>query len=99
MPNKSLLLNNGNQNTISRKGLDSNNGNYGTLTDGYINANFIDGFRRPRSYIGTQGPMQGSFPEFWRMIWEQNTSVIVMITHLFEGGKVIFRNDVLVILF
>ena len=90
MPNKSLLLSNGNQNTISRKALDSNNTTYGTLTDGYINANFIDGFRRPRSYIGTQGPMQGSFPEFWRMIWEQNTSVIVMITHLFEGGKVSF---------
>ena len=95
MPNKSLLLNNGNQNTISRKGLDSNNANYGTLTDGYINANFIDGFRRPRSYIGTQGPMQGSFPEFWRMIWEQNTSVIVMITHLFEGGKVSSNENVI----
>ena len=95
MPNKSLLLNNGNQNTISRKGLDSNNANYGTLTDGYINANFIDGFRRPRSYIGTQGPMQGSFPEFWRMIWEQNTSVIVMITQLFEGGKVSSSGNVI----
>ena len=67
-------------------------GNGGTLTDTtteYINANFIDGFRNPRAYIGTQGPMQGSFPEFWRMIWEQNTTVIVMITHLFEGGKVL----------
>ena len=92
MPNKSHLLNNGNQNTISRKAIDSNNSNTGSLTDGYINANFIDGFRKPRAYVGTQGPMQGSFPEFWRMIWEQNTTVIVMITHLFEGGKVILQN-------
>ena len=65
LSNKSHLLNNGNQNTISRKAIDSNNGNSGnnsgTLTDGYINANFIDGFRKPSEYICTQGPMQGSF--------------------------------------
>ena len=79
---------------MSRKPGESNNssnGNGGALIDPkneYINANFIDGFRKPRAYIGTQGPMQGSFPEFWRMIWEQNTTVVVMITHLFEGGKV-----------
>ena len=102
LPNKTNLLNNGTQTTMTRKpgGSESTNGattNGGTggivtsdLRDEYLNANFIDGFRRPKAYIGTQGPMQGSFPEFWRMIWEQNTTVIVMITHLFEGGKVNF---------
>ena len=54
----------------------------------YLNANFVDGFRQPRAYIATQGPIQGTFAAFWKMVWEQNTQVIVMITHLFENGKV-----------
>ena len=58
--------------------------------DDYLNANFVDGFRQPRAYIATQGPIQGTFACFWKMVWEQNTQVIVMITHLFENGKVGF---------
>ena len=57
-------------------------------SEDYLNANFVDGFRQPRAYIATQGPSQGTFSAFWKMVWEQNTQVIVMITHLFENGKV-----------
>ncbi|XP_026059712.1 receptor-type tyrosine-protein phosphatase S isoform X1 [Carassius auratus] len=53
----------------------------------YINANFIDGYRRQGSYIATQGPMPDTFSDFWRMVWEQHTANIIMITKLEEKSR------------
>ncbi|XP_053312895.1 receptor-type tyrosine-protein phosphatase V-like [Spea bombifrons] len=63
-----------------------------TLTDGdphsgYINANYIPGFRADNEYIATQAPTQASLVDFWRMTWEQRVKNIVMLTVCEEEGK------------
>ncbi|XP_060887189.1 receptor-type tyrosine-protein phosphatase delta-like isoform X17 [Labrus mixtus] len=54
----------------------------------YINANYIDGYRKQNAYIATQGSLPETFGEFWRMIWEQRSAIIVMMTKLEERSRV-----------
>ena len=55
----------------------------------YINANYISG-EIPGSefcYIATQGCLPTTIVDFWRMVWQEKSLVIVMITNEVERGR------------
>src|SRR5699024_5623009 len=53
----------------------------------YINANFIDGYKYRNAYVATQGPLAETTDDFWRMIWEHNSNIIVSLTQTQEMGR------------
>ncbi|XP_053280879.1 tyrosine-protein phosphatase non-receptor type 7 [Pleuronectes platessa] len=56
--------------------------------DRYINANYIRGYNgAARTYIATQGPMVHTVGDFWDMVWQERSSIIVMITRLKENNE------------
>lgn len=65
----------------------------------YINSSFIDGYRYRKAYIATQGPMIDTMDDLWRMLWEHNSTIIVMLTKLKEMGRVSFLHNVIIYIY
>jgi tyrosine-protein phosphatase non-receptor type 9 len=54
----------------------------------YIHANYVDGYKQKNAYISTQGPLDHTIEDFWRMVWQENCVVIVMTTRVREQRKI-----------
>ncbi|XP_008063276.1 receptor-type tyrosine-protein phosphatase H [Carlito syrichta] len=54
----------------------------------YINASFIPGLWSPQEFIATQGPLPQTVGDFWRLVWEQQSCTLVMLTNCVESGRV-----------
>nr|XP_015820384.2 tyrosine-protein phosphatase non-receptor type 5 isoform X1 [Nothobranchius furzeri]XP_054589225.1 tyrosine-protein phosphatase non-receptor type 5 isoform X1 [Nothobranchius furzeri]XP_054589226.1 tyrosine-protein phosphatase non-receptor type 5 isoform X1 [Nothobranchius furzeri]XP_054589227.1 tyrosine-protein phosphatase non-receptor type 5 isoform X1 [Nothobranchius furzeri] len=54
----------------------------------YINANYLKGYGdEENAYIATQGPTVNTVGDFWRMVWQEKSPIIVMITNLEEKNE------------
>lgn len=51
------------------------------LINDYINANYIN-FNYIDRFIATQAPLSNTVRDFWKMVWDQNSSCIVMLSSL-----------------
>ena len=82
-------------NNQSRIRLQSNR--YRSPYEGYINANYIRGYKskshmrdslgHSARYIAAQGPLPSTVDDFWYMIWQEQVSIIVMLTKTRERNR------------
>ncbi|EMD41341.1 hypothetical protein CERSUDRAFT_78993 [Gelatoporia subvermispora B] len=56
--------------------------------DDYMNASHVQPLGTTKRYIATQGPLPATYIDFWKLCWEQNVHVIVMLTREIEGASV-----------
>ncbi|XP_065904655.1 receptor-type tyrosine-protein phosphatase alpha-like isoform X2 [Dysidea avara] len=45
----------------------------------YINASFVDGYKQRNAFIATQCPMENTTNDFWRVMWELQSAIIVLL--------------------
>ena len=46
------------------------------------------GYKHQEAFIITQGPMQSTARDFWKMVYDRKCGVIVMLSDLVEEGQV-----------
>lgn len=57
------------------------------------------GYKLKDAYIATQGPLANTSHDFWRLVWEQESSCIIMLTNLVEKSRVrgVAKYDVILV--
>ena len=58
----------------------------------YINASPINIGKKEKYFISTQGPKPETIEDFWTMVYENNSNVIVMLCNVTEGGRIKCEN-------
>ncbi|XP_061704200.1 tyrosine-protein phosphatase non-receptor type 9-like [Cydia pomonella] len=53
----------------------------------YKNASYIDGYRHPKKYITCPAPLKNTRSEFWKMVWNHKSQIIVMLCNTIENGQ------------
>lgn len=56
------------------------------IDNSYVNASKVE--ISTSQYIIAQGPMEKTVVNFWKMIWQESASVVVMLNPLIENGRV-----------
>ena len=64
----------------------------------YINASYIRDYRGEKSFIASQAPRACTIDDMWRMIWQEDINVIVMLTKL-KVCNIIFNLTVHMVLY
>ncbi|XP_076464829.1 receptor-type tyrosine-protein phosphatase alpha-like [Babylonia areolata] len=47
----------------------------------------MGGYKTGKAYIAAQGPRTDTLDDFWRMVWQEGVTDIVMLTNLKEGNR------------
>ena len=60
------------------------------IYDSYINANYVNSSisKSDQLFIATQGPLPSTVENFWRMVDQEGSTLIVMLTHTKEGNRI-----------
>ena len=49
---------------------------------------YVQGYKNTQAFIATQGPLEITVEDFWRMVYEYRSKCIVMMCDLQENGQV-----------
>ncbi|CAG9828004.1 unnamed protein product [Diabrotica balteata] len=53
----------------------------------YINASYVKGYSGDIEYIATQGPLATTCRDFWKLVLQENVTIIVMVANFVEKNK------------